>query len=89
MVSHTDAICLNVFLELGEVAIAKVAGGKCDARLVNLGIEPCVEMDAMAWDASLLTELYAELFVSIRLRPTQLKVAVASLYLIPQFVEHP
>ena len=51
VVSHTDAICLNIFLELSEVAIAKVAGGKFDALLVNLGIEPCVEMDAMEWDA--------------------------------------
>ena len=36
---------------IGEVAIAKVAGGKFDALLVKLGIEPCVEMDAMEWDA--------------------------------------
>ena len=47
MVSHTDAVGINIATQLFEIRISEVAGSHFDADLMELGVGESVEMYAM------------------------------------------
>ena len=80
MVCHADAVGVDVFGELGEIAVAQVARRHLDAHLVLFGIGKCIEVDAVQGNAFMFAQIHAELFVAITFFATQMEVTVGGLY---------
>ena len=79
MVCHADTIGIDVFGELGEIAIAQVARRHLDAHLVLFGIGKCIEVDAVQGNAFTFAQIHAELFVAITFFATEMEVTMGGL----------
>lgn len=84
---HADGVGVQVLHQLVEISVAQVPCRQFDALLVEGGILPRVEMDAVDGYVESMAEVYAERLVPVRLFAAQVEVAMTSLHLVAHLVE--
>lgn len=84
---HTDTRCPDILPELLEITVPEFTRCHFNADMMGLRIGHRIEMDAMERDIFLLTELFTETLIPVRLLPAKMEVTMDGMQLTAHFIE--
>ena len=84
MMCHADSIKSIILTQLAEIIVSQVACSHLYAHLMQRRISLGVEMCKMQRHMALLTQLFAESLITVRLFTTEMEIAMRRLHLITE-----